>query len=98
VSRWTVLRHRDFRLLWVAGLASGIGSQMQVLAVNWQMLQLLGGHVFRFSLAGFNLHFRADALGLGTLGLARVLPIMALALIGGLLADTQDRRRIIMMA
>ncbi len=50
--RLAALRHRDYRLLWGGGLASSIGSQMQVIAVNWQVYQLLQGTTFTFSLFG----------------------------------------------
>ncbi|MCB0017196.1 MAG: MFS transporter, partial [Anaerolineales bacterium] len=40
----------------------------------------------------------ADALGLGGLGLARVIPIVIFALFGGLLADAWDRRRIMIVS
>ena len=37
---YTVLRHRDFRLLWGSQLVSLTGTQMQVVALNWHVYLL----------------------------------------------------------
>ncbi|HET9015514.1 MAG TPA: MFS transporter [Thermomicrobiaceae bacterium] len=97
-SRLAVLRHHDFRLLWGGELLSTVGSQMQLFAVNWQVLQLAGSRSLTLSLAGIQLGLRADALALGTLGFVRVLPTLLLALLGGALADTRDRRAVVTAA
>ncbi len=98
VPRLAALRYRDFRLLWVGGLVSEIGSQMQVVAVNWHVYQLLRGATYTLALGPWRLSLGAGALGLGLLGLARVAPILALSLLGGMVADTLDRRALIMGA
>ncbi|MBI5452395.1 MFS transporter, partial [Candidatus Gottesmanbacteria bacterium] len=41
-SPFTALQFRDFRLLWLGLLISRIGSEMQVVAVNWQIYVLTG--------------------------------------------------------
>ncbi|HVB65559.1 MAG TPA: MFS transporter [Nitrolancea sp.] len=97
-SRLAVLGYRDFRLLWGGELVSTIGTQMQLFAVTWQVLQLLRRHTYSLSLAGHRVNMQADALGLGALGLARVLPVLVLALLGGALADAHDRRTVITIA
>ncbi len=97
-SRLAVLRFRDFRLLWGGELISMIGTQMQLFAVNWQVLQILRGQTHHLSLAGHTLALSADALGLGLLGLVRVLPVLLLAMIGGSFADVHDRRTVITIA
>jgi MFS family permease len=97
-SRLVVLRHRDFRLLWGAEAVSAVGSQMHAIAANWQVLQLLGTRVSHLSVGGAHLAVAAAPLGLSALGLVRVLPVIVLALVGGLLADTLDRRRVLMAA
>ncbi len=94
-SRLVALRHRDFRLLWIGQLISTTGSQMQVIAVNWHVYQLLRGDIYGLSLFGREIGLGAEALGLGTLGLVRIVPIIAFALLGGMLADTRDRRRLL---
>ncbi|MCA1597423.1 MAG: MFS transporter, partial [Chloroflexi bacterium] len=96
--RLAALRHRDFRLLWGGGLVSEIGSQMQIVAINWQVYQLLRGDAYTLVLGAWRLHLGAGALGLGLLGLARVVPILLLSLLGGLVADTLDRRTLIIGA
>jgi len=96
--RLAALRHRDFRLLWGGGLVSEIGSQMQIVAINWQVYQLLRGDAYTLVLGSWRLHLGAGALGLGLLGLARVVPILLLSLLGGLVADTLDRRTLIVSA
>lgn len=96
-SRLAALRYRDFRLLWLGLLVSITGSQMQLTAVNWHIYQLLRGERYQFSLLGLNLDLSAEALGLGALGLVRVLPIILFGLVGGMLADTYDRRKLMMV-
>jgi MFS family permease len=88
-------RYRDFRLLWIGRLFSNIGSQMQFIAINWHIFALLRGQTFTVSLLGRNFTLGAEALGLGTVGLVRVIPILLFALMGGILADTHDRRRLL---
>ena len=89
-KRWAALRHRDFRLLWAAQFVSIIGSQMQATAVNWHIYQLLRGQTVQV----FGAAFDAGALGLGLVGLSRVIPIVVFALVGGAVADAVDRRKV----
>ena len=37
---YRTLRHRDFRLLWAAGGISSAGTQIQQVAVAWQVFEL----------------------------------------------------------
>src|SRR5262249_15485337 len=39
---YAALRHRDFRLLWQAEFASNFGTQMQRVAIAWQIYELTG--------------------------------------------------------
>jgi MFS family permease len=94
MPRLAALGYRDFRLLWIGLLISITGNQMQVIAVNWHIFDLLQGQSFEFTLFGRQIALGAEALGLGTLGLVRVVPIVVFALLGGMLADTYDRRRL----
>ena len=75
---YTVLRHFDFRLLWSAELISTTGSQIQRIAIAWQVYEITG-----------------DALKLGLLGLLRFVPIVIFGLLGGVLADQRDRRKLL---
>jgi MFS family permease len=95
IPRLAALRHRDFRLLWGGQLVSTIGSEMQLIAVNWHVYELLRGTTYTLSLFGQQIRMNAEALGLGTLGLVRILPIIVFALLGGMLADTRDRRQLL---
>ncbi len=82
----TALRYRDFRLLWMGQLVSIAGSQMRIVAVNWQIYQLA-------KMSG-----RIDpALALGLIGLARVIALVAGAPLSGLVADRTDRRRMLVI-
>src|ERR687883_1584920 len=76
-SSFAALRHSDFRLLWVGQLVSGIGTQMQMAAINW--------HVYLLT---------RSALALGMVGLVRVVPIILCSLVGGVVADALDRKRL----
>src|SRR5579872_5207711 len=95
-ARLPALRYRDYRLLWSGQVITTIGSQMQLIAVNWNVYNLLKSATYTLSFAGQHLTLGAGALGLGLLGLVRVLPIMVFALLGGMLADSLDRRRVVM--
>jgi MFS family permease len=76
------LKHRRFRLLWLGLMFSMAGSQMQVAALHWHIRELTG---------------EPDPLALGGIGLARFLPIMIFALVGGAIADKVDRRRVLFL-
>lgn len=92
---FVALQHRDFRLFWVGRLLSILGSQMQFTALSWHVYQLLQGDNYQFNLWGQTITLRADALGLGALGLARFVPLVFFGLWGGILADTKNRRTLL---
>jgi MFS family permease len=94
-TRFSALRYRDFRLLWFGRLFSTTGSQMQLIAVNWHIFGLLRDQTYTVLILGRQIDLGAEALGLGTLGLVRVIPIALFALLGGVLADTRDRRQLL---
>ncbi|OGG27413.1 hypothetical protein A2960_06465 [Candidatus Gottesmanbacteria bacterium RIFCSPLOWO2_01_FULL_39_12b] len=52
-SPFIALKYRDFRLLWLGLLISRIGSEMQVVAVNWQ-IYLLTGSALSLGLIGLS--------------------------------------------
>lgn len=74
------LRYRDFRLLWTGQLISQAGSQMQIVAINWQVYLITH-----------------SALALGFVGLVRVVPIIVFSLVGGVMADAVDRRKLMIV-
>jgi MFS family permease len=94
--RFVALQHRDFRLLWIGQVISVIGSQMQTTAINWHIYELLKNSSYAITLFGHTIGIDARALGLGTLGLVRVIPILFFALVGGVVADTRDRRKVLL--
>jgi MFS family permease len=97
-QRWAALRHRDFRLLWIGLFVSFVGGQMQVTAVNWQVFELTRDVDTVLNIFGWSIPLSGDALGLGMIGLVRVLPIFVFALVGGALADSTDRRAVMLVS
>ena len=92
LNRMVALSYRDYRLLWCGEMVSTTGSTMQLFAINWHVFQLLRGQTFTINVLGHALEMGSEAFGLGMLGLVRVVPIILFALIGGVLADSLDRR------
>jgi MFS family permease len=80
------LRYRDFRLLWLGQLVSIAGSQMRIVAVNVQIYELAKAS------GAIN-----PALALGLIGLARAVPLIAVAPFSGLVADRADRRLLLLL-
>jgi MFS family permease len=94
--RFIAFQYRDFRLYWGGRLVSSLGSNMLILAVNWHITELLAGRAYTVELLGHTLELGAEALALGALGLVRVVPIVIFALLGGMVADNIDRRKILL--
>ena len=94
-ERFAALHHRDFRLLWASNFVSIIGTQMQLVAINWHIYTLLAGSTLTLTLFGQSLALSPEALGLGGVGLVRVIPIALFALIGGTVADIANRRTLL---
>jgi MFS family permease len=78
-SAWAPLGVTTFRWLWLALLASNIGTWMQTVGAQWLLVDAPG----------------ADAL-VSLVQTASMLPIVLLALPSGALADTFDRRRLLL--
>ncbi|WP_414572550.1 MFS transporter [Nostoc sp. CCY 9925] len=72
---FAALRFRDYRLFTIGRLLLFTGSQMQTVAIGWELYERTG-----------------SALVLGGVGLAQVLPMIALTLIAGHVADRRDRK------
>ena len=75
-----MLRHRDFRLLWLGLVGSAIGTWMQIVAQALMVLELSHG----------------SALALGAVSLAQALAFFAFSLFGGAVADHVDKRRLLL--
>ncbi len=74
------LHNRRYFALWLGLLISISGSQMQLAALHWHIRTLTG---------------EPNPLALGGIGLARILPVIVFSFIGGPVADTLNRRRIL---
>jgi MFS family permease len=77
-SAWAPLRVAAFRSLWLALLASNIGTWMQTVGAQWLLVEQSG----------------TDTL-VAVVQTASTLPIVLLALPSGALADSFDRRRLL---
>jgi MFS family permease len=73
--------YRDFRVLWFGAFASTVGTWMQKVAQNWLILDLTA---------------KQSAFYLGLDDFLGQLPILLLTLIGGVIADRHDRRRLLL--
>ncbi|MGB8508360.1 MAG: MFS transporter [Pyrinomonadaceae bacterium] len=86
-SSFAALKYRDFRLMWVGQFVSLTGSQMQLVTINWHVYLLMKPY-----------GAKAAAFALGMVGLVRVVPIILCSLVGGVVADAADRKRLIFAA
>jgi MFS family permease len=82
LSSYAALRHRNYRLLWLGQLVSTSGSMMHTTAVLWHVTLLSGGGE------------KEKGLALALVGASKFLPIAALSLFSGVVADALDRRRL----
>jgi len=76
----TVLRHRDYRLIWAGEAVSGVGTQMHAIALSWQVFEITGSVAL-----------------LGLLGLVRAISLMTVSLAGGAIADSVNRRHLLIV-
>src|SRR5689334_14877945 len=75
------LTYRDFRVLWFGAFTSTIGTWMQKVAQNWLVLTISGS---------------SSAFFLGLDSFLGELPILLLTLVGGVVADRYDRKRLLL--
>jgi MFS family permease len=80
----SLLRQRPFVLFWAARFLSSLGLQAQAVTIAWQ--------VYTLARVGQHLDVRAAAFAVGMIGLAQFLPVVALTLPAGEMADRYDRR------
>jgi MFS family permease len=81
-QHFVALQHRNFRLLWIGQLVSFSGSMMQTAAILWHVSLLAPPE--------------SKGLMLGLVGLVRVVPVVVFSLLGGVMADAIDRRRLML--
>src|SRR5690349_20615486 len=82
-QQFIALRHRNFRLLWIGQLISFSGSMMQNAAILWHVSLLVPDD--------------QKGLALDIVRLVRVVPIIICWLMGGVMADAVDRRRLMIL-
>lgn len=81
-SRYFLLQHRDFGLFWSGTFMVNIGVQIQIIAVGWQV----------YNLARETMSIAESAFVMGLVGLSQFLPLFALSLYAGSLADRHSRK------
>jgi MFS family permease len=72
----------DFRAYWVARLSATLGQMAMVIVIGWQV----------YDIARQTMSVRDAAFQLGMIGVAQFLPLLALSLVAGWVADRVDRR------
>ncbi len=72
----------NFRAYWLARFSATLGQMAMVIVIGWQV----------YDLARQTMGIRDAALQLGLVGLAQFLPLLALSLFAGWVADRIDRR------
>jgi MFS family permease len=77
---YAALRHRDFRWFLGASMIGTIASELQTVAVGWELYDRT-----------------RSALDLGFVGLAQVVPVLALALVAGQVSDRYPRKSVVML-
>src|SRR3954469_9226332 len=82
----SALRHSGFLVYLLGGLISNTGSQMRIVAAQWEIINREPGNL------------QKQALLLGYIGLALVLPVILFALPSGAAADRFSRRWLIAIA
>lgn len=86
---WSVLRHRHYRNVWIASFGSNVGNWLEMIAVQWAMAQATLAP--EWTAAG-----RPGApIMMGYLAVAQLAPTLALGLVGGVVADLVDRKKLL---
>lgn len=80
VRPWGSLAYRDFTLLWISGLFSGMSRYMREM-LNYFLIYELSG----------------SAVQLGLTGIFQAIPVLVLGLISGSLADSVDRKKMLVV-
>lgn len=83
----SVFRHRDFACFWWARLFSALAVQAESVTIGWQV----------YAIARQSRSVEESAFLVGMVGLAQFVPLFLLTLVAGAVADSRDRRPIMMM-
>ena len=77
-----------FRAYWIARLAATIAQTAMVIVIGWQV----------YDIARETMSIQAAALRLGLIGVVQFVPLFALSLVAGWVADRVDRRHVARLA
>ena len=88
MSRNFLLQHPDFGFFWSGTFLINIGVQVQIVAVGWQV----------YNLARETMSIEQSAFIMGLVGLSQFLPLFALSLIAGSLADRHSRKMLTLVS
>jgi MFS family permease len=83
-----VFRHRDFSLFWAARFLLNLGIMVESVTIGWQV----------YAVARQTRSVEESAFLVGMVGLVQFLPLFALTLIAGAVADRHDRRMICVLS
>ena len=72
--------HREFRLLTIGGLIGGLGRQITLIALPYQLYVLT-----------------RSPLAIGALAMVQLVPLLTFSMVGGAIADTVERRRLLLI-
>jgi MFS family permease len=81
-----LFRHRDFGLFWAGMMLVNVAVQIEAVTIGWQI----------YALGRLTRSIAESAFLVGMVGLVQFLPLFALTLFAGTVADRHDRRRIVM--
>ncbi len=81
-------RHRDFGLFWLGMFLVNLAVQVEAITIGWQI----------YTSARKTLNIEESAFMVGMVGLAQFLPLFALTLWAGSLADRYSRRAIVLIS
>lgn len=83
-----LFRHRDFGLFWLGMLLVGVAAQIQSVTIGWLI----------YTAARETRSIEESAFLVGMVGLAEFLPLFALSLWAGSMADRHSRRAIVLIS
>lgn len=75
-----VLRHRHFRIFWIAAFGSFVGNWFEFIGTQWIVAESTGSLVW-----------------LAHIGAAQLLPTLVLGLLGGIVADRVNRKKLLLV-
>lgn len=87
-QNYFMLQHRDFGLFWLGSFLLNIGVQIETISIGWQV----------YAQARQTMDVANSAFMMGLVGLSQFLPLFALTLYAGSIADRHSRRGIVLIS